>query len=108
MKAVIIAGPDPHDIRSAFKSQGVTVEHITLRATASELEQAGIKQADLFILTDPNDGTAIPVARELNTDIRVVVYADGRVAEFARHQADLLIDPSLIQPGLLLEELLSQ
>jgi len=59
-------------------------------------------------LTEVQQATSIPVAKDLNGNLRVVVYADGSLPDFARGQADLVVDPDLIDPGTVAEELQSQ
>jgi hypothetical protein len=49
--------------------------------------------------------TAIPVARELNDGLRIVVYTDDSLPEFARPLADLILDPDLFGPEAVAEEL---
>lgn len=103
---VIIAGPDDHDLATALERDADRVVEVSETPTRVALEAAGIASADLFVLTDPAEATAIPVARDLNPDLRVVVYAEGRLPEFARPIADLILDPRLLRPDLVAEELL--
>lgn len=105
MTLIVVAGPDPRDVGTSLADAGADVSRIGGRATRSALEEARIETADVFVLTDPSDATAIPVANELGS-ARVVVYAEGQLAEFARHQADLLIDPDVVPLDMLVEELL--
>lgn len=105
MVSIVVAGPDPHEVGDRLSAAGAAVSRIDGRATRSALERAGIESSVAFVLTDPSDATAIPVANEIAA-ARVVVYADGALAEFARHQADLLIDPDIVPPDMLVEELL--
>ncbi len=102
---VVIVGPDPEKLAAACKDAKWNVSRVAGRGKRSALKDAGVPSASVVVLTDPDDATMIPLARELNTDVRIVVYTDRSVAEFARHQADLLLDPALVPPSLLVEEL---
>jgi voltage-gated potassium channel Kch len=73
--------------------------------TAAVLEDAGLADADLFVLTDLSEATAITVAKDHNPSVRVVVYSHDSLPEFARGQADLAMDPSLFDVELVAEEL---
>ena len=101
----VVAGPDPDGVVAGLEAAGVTVGRITDRATRSALDTAGLADATVLILTDPADATAIPVANEVAPDVTVVVYAGESIAEFARHQADLLLDPAIVPVEMLCEEL---
>lgn len=101
----VVAGPDPVGVADRLIAAGREVNRIPERATRSRLEAAGIDGAVALILTDPADGTAIPIANELESSVRVIVYATGQVPAFARHQADLLLDPDVVPLELLIEEL---
>ncbi|MFB6309354.1 MAG: CTP synthetase [Haloarculaceae archaeon] len=69
------------------------------------LEEAGIHEADVYLLTDVEQATSIAVAKDLNPDVRVVVYSEGSLPDFATRQTDLLVDPGLLDPGAVAEEL---
>lgn len=101
----IIAGSDDHDLGAALADEGVAVTHVDGAATSDSLEDAGIDDADLFVVTDVIDATAISVAKDLNPDLKVVFYADDSLPEFARGQADLAVDPALLGPDVVAEEL---
>lgn len=101
---VIVAGPDDSDIASALVAEGHAVERIDI-ANRPALENAGVHEADAFVLTEARQATSIPVAKDLNGDLHVVVYADGTLPDFARGQADLVVDPDLLDPATVAEEL---
>lgn len=101
---VIVAGADGHDIAAALEAEGHTVERVDL-ANRPALEEAGIHEAGALVLTEVAQATAIPVAKDLNEALRVVVYADGSLPDFARGQADLVVDPDLLEPAMVAEEL---
>ena len=104
---VIVAGVDDHDVAVAIADEGHTVERVDL-ANRPALEGAGVHEVDVLVLTEVRQATAIPVAKDLTDDLRVVVYADGSLPDFACGQADLVVDPDLLDPGTVAEELDSQ
>jgi len=104
---VIVAGTDDHDVAAAITAEGHTVERVDI-ANRPALENAGVHDAAVLVLTEVQQATSIPVAKDLNGDLRVVVYADGSLPDFARGQADLVVDPDLIDPGTVAEELQSR
>ncbi|ELZ94063.1 hypothetical protein C440_10598 [Haloferax mucosum ATCC BAA-1512] len=105
MTTAIVAGTDPDGLGEALESEGVTVARIVGVASADSLDEAGIDGADLFVLTDMDDATAISVAKELNPDVRIVTYAHDSLPEFAKGQADLAVDPDLLAADVVAEEL---
>lgn len=104
MKAVI-AGGDPDDLARALSDHGVEVAHAEGTATRPAMEDAGIVEADLLVVTDVGLSTSIPVAKDLNEELRVVVYARESVPEFVRGRAALIIDPELLDPETVADEL---
>jgi len=105
MVRAVIAGPDDHDLGMALDAAGVDVSAAAGTANRPALEEAGIVDADLLILTDTALATAIPVAKDLNEGLRVVVYAGDSLPEFATGQADMLLDPALFGPDAVAAEL---
>lgn len=103
MRAVI-AGPDPDDLGGALEEHDVEVVYAEGTAARPALEDAGIVEADLLVVTDVRLSTAIPVSKDLNDDLRVVVYARESVPEFVRGQAALIVDPDLLDPGAVADE----
>lgn len=101
---VVVAGTDEHDISGALEGEGVDVRRADV-ANRPGLEEAGIHEADAFVLTDARQATSISVAKDLEPDLHVVVYADDSLPDFARGQADLVVDPDLLDPGTVAEEL---
>lgn len=104
MKAIVV-GPDRDGLADALGSEGVEVTRIEEYGTRPLLEDAGVTEADALVLTEAGGATAIPIARDLNADLRVVVYADDDLPDFARGQADLIVDPRLLSAGTVAEEL---
>ncbi|MCW8173100.1 MULTISPECIES: CTP synthetase [Natrialba] len=101
---VIVAGPDEDEIAPALEAEGATVSRLEGVVSRPELETAGIVDAELYVLTDVGQATTIPIVCDLNDDIRTVVYARDTVPEFVRGQLDLALDPQLIDPIVLAEE----
>jgi hypothetical protein len=102
---VVIAGDDDNGVGAALETAGADVTRVDAVATRQSLATAGIADADVFLLTDMADATAISVAKDANPDVRVVTYATDSLPEFARAQADLALDPALFTPELVAEEL---
>jgi hypothetical protein len=103
MHAIVI-GPDEYDIAGATATAGHDVGEVDV-GNRDALEAAGVEDAAVLVLTEVEQATAIPVARELNPDLRVVVYDDDTLPDFARGQADLLLDPALFDPAEVAAEL---
>lgn len=105
MSKAVLAGPDTHELGDALEAEGMDVARVDGIANGSALEDADIDEADLFVLTDVGQATSIPVAVDLVDEIRVVVYARESLPEFAKGQADLLLDPALFDAETVAEEL---
>ncbi|SFB70941.1 hypothetical protein SAMN05444422_101374 [Halobiforma haloterrestris] len=103
----VVAGPDEAEIGPALEDEGVEVRRLEGVVSRPQLEEAGIVDADLYVLTDVDQATTIPIVCDLNDDLRTVVYADRTVPEFVTAQLDLAVDPALIDPAVLAEELLA-
>ncbi|KAA9398801.1 CTP synthetase [Haloarcula sp. CBA1130] len=101
---VVLVGSDPNGLRDALDAEGhaVTVADVGNRPG---LEEAGIHEADVYLLTEMSQATSIAVAKDLNPDLRVVVYAEGSLPDFASRQADLVVDPDLLDADAVAEEL---
>lgn len=106
MNAVVI-GPDADGLGDALDTTGASVTHADGTASREQLIEADIETADLLIVTDSTLATSIPVAREINANIRVVVYSHDSIPEFARATAGLIVDPELMNPETIAEELIS-
>jgi hypothetical protein len=103
MKAVV-AGPDEYELAAALESEGVDVSRVDV-ANRPGLEEAGVVDADVYVLTEVAHATSISVAKDLQPDLRVVVYADGSIPDFARGQTDLVVDPALLDATTVADEL---
>jgi hypothetical protein len=101
---VIIVGDDPGRIHEALEAEGHTA---TVAGVGNRpgLEEAGVMEAEVYLLTEMAQATSIVVAKDLNPDLRIVVYAEGSLPDFASRQTDLVVDPNLLGPDAVAEEL---
>ncbi|UPV75078.1 CTP synthetase [Halorussus limi] len=104
MKAILV-GPDRDGLGDALEAEGVELTRIDAVANRPALEEAGITDADTLVLTETEGATVIPVAKDLNDDLHVVVYTEDDLPDFARGQADLIVDPQLLSAEAVAEEL---
>jgi Trk K+ transport system NAD-binding subunit len=101
---VVVVGSDPKRMREALADAG----HVPTVADVGNrpgLEEAGVHDAEVFLLTEMAQATSIAVAKDINPELRVVVYAEGSLPDFASRQADLVVDPELLGPEAVAEEL---
>ncbi|WP_136690039.1 DUF7126 family protein [Halorhabdus amylolytica] len=101
---VIVAGTDERDIAAAIRAEGHEVTVVDV-GNGESLTDAGIEETDVYLLTEMAQATSIAVAKDCNPDLRIVVYAEGSLPEFATRLADLVIDPALLDPEAVAEEL---
>jgi len=101
---VLIAGTDEHGIADAVRKEGHDVTTVDI-GDGQSLAESGIEDADVYLLTEMAQATSIAIAKDHNPDARIVVYAEGSLPEFATRQADLVIDPALLGPDAVAEEL---
>lgn len=104
-RTAVVAGPDEHGIGEELEALGATVSRIEGVVSADALKAAGIGDADYLVLTDADEATGIPVAKELNPSVTIVTYADRSLPEFVAGVADLAVDPALVTPDVVAEEL---
>lgn len=100
----IVTGPDEYSLATAIADAGHDVTRVDI-GNRQALETAGIADAGVYVLTEPAQATSIPLAREANPGVRILVYADGSLPDFARGQADLVLDPALFDPAEVAAEL---
>lgn len=100
----ILVGPD-RELATALGTQGVETVRLEAPATSEALAEAGVGEADLLVLSDVGEATAVPIAREANPDLRVVIYAAESMPEFVRGQVDLAVAPGVLDPDVVAEEL---
>lgn len=101
----VVAGPDEHGLGEELAALGVEVRRIDGLVTADALSEAGIAEAAYFVLTDVEEATGIPIAKELNPNAYAVTYAERSLPEFVAGVADLAIDPALMDAATVAEEL---
>ncbi|MEF8779188.1 MAG: CTP synthetase [Haloferacaceae archaeon] len=104
---VIVTGPDEHGLGDALETRGATVTRIPGIVNGDALEDAGIEAASILVLTDLAEASAIPVAKERNPAVQAVSYSHQSLPEYAKAQADLAVDPDLLSPDVVAEELLA-
>lgn len=104
MKAVF-AGSDTEGLADELRERGATVGIVDGVADRPALEDAGVHDADVFVLTDVGQATSIVVARDLNPDVRVVAYTPDSLPEFVSGQQVLAMDPALFDADTVAEEL---
>lgn len=101
---VIVAGVNGTEIGEAIEAEGHEVTFVDV-ANRPALEEAGVHETEAFVLTEVEQATSISVAKDLNADLKVVVYASQSIPDFARGQADLVVDPELLDAATVAEEL---
>lgn len=101
---VIVAGTDDHDIAAAIEAEGHTVERVDI-ANRPALEEAGIHETSVLVLSEVEQATSIAVAKDLNEDLKVIIYSEGSLPDFASRQADMLVDPELLDSETVAAEL---
>ena len=104
-KRAIVAGPDEDDLADALEAEGVTVTRLDGVLSRPALEEAGIVETNLYVLTDVGQATTIPIVKDLTDELRTIVYDRNTVPEFVRGQLDLAIDPRLVDVTVIAEEL---
>ncbi|WP_459193775.1 DUF7126 family protein [Halosimplex sp. J119] len=101
----VFAGSDTEGLADELRERGATVAVVDGVADRPALEDAGVHDADLFVLTDVGQATSIVVARDLNPDVRVVTYTDDSLPEFVSGQQVLGMDPALFDVETVADEL---
>lgn len=105
MSKVIVAGSDPDGLGAALEDRGATVSYAEGTADRPALEDAGVSEADVLVVTDAGLATSITVALDCNPELRVVVYTRDTVPEFVKGQAGHIVDPELLDVDTVAEEL---
>ena len=104
----IVAGADPEGIGAELEALGVTVERVDSPVFADALADAGIAEADLFVLTDLDEGISVTLAKEANPDVRAVCFGSGDLPESIGGTVDLVVDPALLGAEAVAEELVEE
>lgn len=105
MMKAIVAGADAEGIGEELEALGVDIERVDSPVFADALSEAGIEDADLFVLTDLSEGISVTLAKEANPDVRAVCYGAGSLPESVGSVVDLIVDPSLLDADTVAEEL---
>jgi len=105
---VVVAGPDADGIAPALEAAGASVARLTGAITAEALRGAGLPDAAVYVLTDMDEATSIPIAREVAPDCRIVTYARRSLPDFAAAVTDLAVDPALLSPATVAAELTAE
>ena len=100
----IVVGPD-RGIAAALVAEGVEVRRIEGAASGERLTDTGVEDADLLVVTDAGEATAVPVANELNPDLKTVAYTPDSMPEFVKAMLDFAIDPAVLSAEAVAEEL---
>lgn len=100
----ILLGPD-RGLGAALDAHGVRTARLDGRVSGDALAAADVAVADLLVLTDVTEASIVPVAREANPDLRVVVYDSASMPDFVRGQVDLAVAPDVLDPAVVAEEL---
>lgn len=103
---IVVIGPS-RGLVEAFEAEGATVSVLEGIATKDELESVGVADADVVVFTNVEEASAVPVARKLNPGVRVVVYDHETMPEFVRPSVDLAVDPDLLDPSVVAEEIVA-
>jgi hypothetical protein len=102
---VVFAGADVEGLVDELRERGADVTVVDGIANRPALEDAGIHEADIFLITDVGQATSIVVAKDINPDLRVVAYTDDSLPEFVSGQEVLSVDPALLGPDAVADEL---
>ncbi len=105
MSEVVVAGGDPDGVGDALEARGAVVRQAAGTANRPALEEAGIVEADTFVITDAGLATAVPIAKDLNPEVRIVMYCRDAVPEFVKGQAGHIIDPDVLDPATVADEI---
>lgn len=97
MSDVLIVGPDEFDITARFRETDISAIHLDGVPVGADLDDAGIEEAKVVLLTHVDHASLIPVAKERNPDIQIVLYTSARLPPFASRQADVAIDQALVE-----------
>ena len=107
MKTIIVAGTDNTELGDTLEAAGGTVRRMGRPLTKQRLIDTGVEDADIFVLTEVREATALALVRELTSSVRIVVYSAESIPDFASHLADVRIDPEVLDQGIIIEELLA-
>ncbi|WP_235027971.1 CTP synthetase [Halorubrum sp. JWXQ-INN 858] len=101
----IVVGPDEHGLGEELIALDAVVTRIEGVVATEALRAAGIEDADYLVVTDVEEATGIPVAKERNPDVVAVTYAERSLPAFVAAVADVAMDPALLSAAAVAEEL---
>ena len=104
-QTAIVAGPDPDGLGEALESEGLTVRRIEGQVSRASLDDADVTDAQLLVVTDMAEATGVALAKDENPEIRAAFYSPESLPEFIKGQADLAVDPELLDVSVVAEEL---
>ena len=93
------------DLLPILSDQGFELEEIHTLEDIYSSHSDTILGADLLVITNTSDPTGILLCKELNPDIKIIVYSQNELSDFLRSQIDFALDPQLFPPDLVAEEL---
>lgn len=108
MSDVLLLGEDEYDLPDRLEAAGLEVTVLTGFPTGLDLDDAGVQDAAIVLVADVRLASLIPVALERKPTVQVVLYSTDRLPPFASAQADLAVDPTLIDPDELVAALLDR
>ncbi|MFW6449173.1 MAG: DUF7126 family protein [Halobacteriota archaeon] len=108
MSDVLLVGTDPGGLVADLEAAGLRVAHLDGTPIGPDLDEVGIAEAAVLLLTDAGQASIVPVARERNPTIAIVLYADQGFPDFASAQADLAVDRALIDVDELVDALVDR
>ncbi len=98
MSDVIVIGSDEHGLTELINQTVLSATHLPGEPIGADLVEAGIEAASALVITNASLATTVSVAKERNDGLTVVFYSRGRLPPYASRQADLAIDPALVDP----------
>ncbi len=104
----LVAGPDPEGLGDALEAEGFTVRRIDDQISRAALTDAGVTDAQLLVITDMAEATGVALAKDENPEIQAVFYSHESLPDFIKKQADLAVDPALLDVAVVAEELAAE
>lgn len=101
MKVLILNYPEASE---ALREEGVEVVEVEGVGEDALLE-AGVGEADAFVVRDGGNAVQIPVARHVSPELQTVLVADD-VPDYVRGTADLILSLELGTPEAVADALL--
>ncbi len=93
------------DLSLALSNQGFELEEISTLEGIHSSPPDALLNSDLLVITNTSDPTGILLCKELNPNLKIIVYSQDEISDFLRSQIDFALDPQLFPPDLVVEEL---